>query len=243
MTFLPKSWQFIAAVEAADDRGTLARALVALAEQFGFTSVFGGIVPPPTTPLSKAAIEPLVMVQHVPEGWGERYNARGYLFRDPVLRRLREDLDPFTWSDSYATCPSAADARLIGGEAVEFGLSDALLVSVSTLDTHRAAVSFGGNRDAPSPEETTALGFAASFAIGHFLRLRAPHEHELLPLTVRELDCLLWASEGKTDWEISVILGIPRSTVTKHIAAAREKLSAANKAHAVALALRRHVLP
>lgn len=40
----------------------------------------------------------------------------------------------------------------------------------------------------------------------------------------------------------SVILGISRATVTKHVASAREKLRAANKTHAVAIAMRMKIL-
>lgn len=241
MTSLPNSWQFVAAIEAAEEDEALARALVDLAGRFGFTSVFGGLIPALDVPPSSEAIQPLVMVQHVPEGWGQRYNARNYLFRDPVLLRLRESSSAFTWTESYASSPTAADARLIGGEAAEFGLADGYVVPVNTLDPSRAAVSFGGARAALDPEETTALGFAATFAIGHFLRLRSPHRPSPAPVTAREQDCLLWAGEGKTDWEISVILGISRSTVTKHIASAREKLGAVNKTHAVAMAMRMRV--
>lgn len=61
-------------------------------------------------------------------------------------------------------------------------------------------------------------------------------------ITAREHECLLWAGEGKTDWEISIILGISRSTVVKHIGSARRKLGAANKAHAIALAIRIQLL-
>jgi LuxR family quorum sensing-dependent transcriptional regulator len=52
----------------------------------------------------------------------------------------------------------------------------------------------------------------------------------------------LWAGEGKTNWEISAILGISKSTVTKHIMAAREKLGAVSKAHAIATAIRTKLL-
>lgn len=242
MTFLTKSWQFVTAIEAAEKDEVLARALIDLAGRFGFTSVFGGILPHEATPPSHAAVEPLVMVQHVPDGWGQRYNARNYLFRDPVLRRLRESSKVFTWAESYATCAVRADAHLIGGEAAEFGLIDGYVVPVTTLDTSRAAVSFGGARDALGPEEARALDFAASFAIGHFLHLRSPHRPSPAPITTRERDCLLWAGDGKTDWEISVILGISRSTVTKHIASAREKLGAVNKTHAVVMAMRMRML-
>jgi LuxR family quorum sensing-dependent transcriptional regulator len=53
---------------------------------------------------------------------------------------------------------------------------------------------------------------------------------------------LLWASEGKTDWEISVILGISRPTVTKHLLSARQKLNAVNRAHLIGEALRNKLI-
>ncbi|WP_245270124.1 helix-turn-helix transcriptional regulator [Nitrobacter hamburgensis] len=61
------------------------------------------------------------------------------------------------------------------------------------------------------------------------VRLRRPRSRGNKLVTPRELDCLLWAGEGKTDWEISVILGISPSTVTKHIASARDKLNAGTR--------------
>jgi len=41
-------------------------------------------------------------------------------------------------------------------------------------------------------------------------------------------------AEGKTDWEISVILGIAEATVRSHVDNARRKLGAINRAQAVA---------
>ena len=42
-------------------------------------------------------------------------------------------------------------------------------------------------------------------------------------LTDRQRDCLLWAARGKSDWEISRILGISRETVIQHLKQARER--------------------
>ena len=36
-------------------------------------------------------------------------------------------------------------------------------------------------------------------------------------LTDRQRDCVLWAARGKTDWEISKILGISEEMVARHI--------------------------
>lgn len=60
-----------------------------------------------------------------------------------------------------------------------------------------------------------------------------------IQLTSRERECLTWAAAGKSEWEISQILGISEHTSEKHLISAREKLGAVNRVHAVAEALRR----
>jgi DNA-binding CsgD family transcriptional regulator len=57
-------------------------------------------------------------------------------------------------------------------------------------------------------------------------------------LTPRELEVLEWAAQGKTAREIGKILMITKRTVDEHIQTAVRKLGAANKSHAVAVALR-----
>jgi len=56
-------------------------------------------------------------------------------------------------------------------------------------------------------------------------------------LTPRELECLQWASKGKTAWETSQILAVSESTVIFHLRNATRKLNATNRVHAVTKAL------
>lgn len=58
-------------------------------------------------------------------------------------------------------------------------------------------------------------------------------------LSAREIECLLLASAGKSEWEISRILGISEHTSEKHLMSAKTKLGAVNRVQAVAEALRR----
>ena len=53
-------------------------------------------------------------------------------------------------------------------------------------------------------------------------------------LTTREQEALSWVAEGKSDWEIAVILGLSETTVRFHVDNARKKLGAVNRAQAVA---------
>jgi DNA-binding CsgD family transcriptional regulator len=54
-------------------------------------------------------------------------------------------------------------------------------------------------------------------------RIIAPRARIATLLTPRQLECLLWAARGKTDWEIGRILGIAQDTVEKQLARARER--------------------
>jgi DNA-binding CsgD family transcriptional regulator len=51
-------------------------------------------------------------------------------------------------------------------------------------------------------------------------------------LSKRELEVLHWVSEGKTDWEIGVILSISIYTVKNHVKSILSKLDACNRTHA-----------
>jgi len=62
-------------------------------------------------------------------------------------------------------------------------------------------------------------------------------ELEPLGLTPREAEILLWVSQGKTNPEIAVILGIGLTTVKKHLEATFAKLGVENRTSAAALAL------
>lgn len=57
-------------------------------------------------------------------------------------------------------------------------------------------------------------------------------------LTSRENEVLRWVANGKSAWEIGEILHITKRTVDEHVQTAVRKLGAANRTHAVALALR-----
>ena len=57
-------------------------------------------------------------------------------------------------------------------------------------------------------------------------------------LTERELMCLRLAAEGATAADVSNASGVGERTVNFHMANAISKLGAANKTHAVALAMR-----
>ena len=63
-----------------------------------------------------------------------------------------------------------------------------------------------------------------------------PVSFERFGLTRREAEVLVWVTEGKTDWEIGVILGLSPRTVQKHLEHIYAKLGVENRTTAVAWA-------
>lgn len=238
--YLLKTWDFIDRMERAPNAIGVERCLQDLASLFGFTAVFGGLVPDTYTPCSE--IKSRILIQQMPSEWMKRYNERNYVFRDPIVSHLQTARTPFSWGDAYEQCSRPEDVRLIHGEAREYGLRYGHVVPVPTLDGAITAISFGGRHPEVSDEAKDALTFAASYAVGRLLHVpREPSDSEVR-VTPREIDCLLWAAEGKSDWEIATILGISRPTVLKHVRSARDKLDAMNRTHAVVKAMRRDLI-
>jgi DNA-binding CsgD family transcriptional regulator len=56
-------------------------------------------------------------------------------------------------------------------------------------------------------------------------------------LSAREKEILEWIKQGKSTWDISVILGISQSTVNFHIYNTLRKLEATNRVQAIAIAI------
>jgi len=58
-------------------------------------------------------------------------------------------------------------------------------------------------------------------------------------LTSREIECLHWVLEGKTNWEIGVLTGVTARTVQFHLGNASRKLGVVNRVQAAVRALLR----
>lgn len=56
-------------------------------------------------------------------------------------------------------------------------------------------------------------------------------------LTARETQCLTWAAEGKSAWEIATIIGCSERTTKFHISNACKKLNATNRYQAITKAI------
>lgn len=228
----------ISDLNSAKDAQEICRRLIQVTSAFGLDRLVAGTQPDPRASTKKQMEH--VILSGWPEGWMERYAANKYARIDPIVRHVKSSLNPFHWQEASAGLEKADPGSLFMNEAREFGLGAGIAIPLVTMDGTMALVSLGGERPEIPPLAMGMLSLVSTYAIARALHLGA-----VMPrsgsenLTRRETECIRWAAEGKSEWEISMILGISEHTSEKHLLNAKSKLGAVNRVQAVAEAIRR----
>ena len=230
-TALDQTYEVINTLNRATASQDICDALTRFTGRYGVTCMLAGALPSDSAPIRDHDL----LVSAYPSGWMARYFEQNYGPSDPVIRRLSRDPTGFFWDSTMA---DDARSRQMFGEAEDHKLHAGIALPVPTLDGTIVGVSFGGETIDVPPNAFGMLNMVSTFAIARALDLRNRRERKCPGITPREVECLRWAADGKTEWEISAILNISEHTAAKHFANAQRKLGAANRAHAVALAIR-----
>lgn len=212
--------------------------LLAVTSRFGLEALLAGTVPDPKTPLDGQKEH--VVLCDWPMGWLQRYVERNYVDHDLVVRHMKRAPGSFKWTEANQREEMNADSKEVVGDAGSFGLHEGYAFPLLTLEGKPIMVSLGGPAFECSPEQVSAVSLVSSYAVGRALQLSAAENQgaDRRPLTEREAECLRWAAVGKSEWEISQILGISEHTSEKHLLNAKAKLGAVNRVQAVAEAIR-----
>lgn len=168
--------------------------------------------------------------------WLSMYAADKMYKADPIIRYNYERFETHFWSEAL-TAYGDDPCRDFMKKASDFGL------------VHGVA---SGMRDGSKGSIFSFSSPNNNFRIHHkdILNILTPHIHMALArvggvkreescpsISEREKEVLNWMKEGKTNWEISVILSISERTVKFHVQNIERKLNATNKAHAIAIAM------
>lgn len=165
---------------------------------------------------------PAIRIHNYPDDWAEFYDESGLGVSDPVHRASHVTSVGFRWSNMPGMIPLTATDRKVLALGRERGIGDGFTVPANVPGEARGSCSFANSATDPISEtKLPAAQLAGNFAFESARRLlyrRHPVPGECPPcLTDRQRDCLLWAARGKSDWEISRILGVSEETVARHI--------------------------
>lgn len=209
-------------------------------EQLGFYS-FDYATGLQLTPQPKSSMDIAIDCYLSTVGWNDRYIEEGYPEHDRFTRTALARVAPFAYDLILGRPHESLKQRQMEGEIVDQGIKSGVVVPVHSATQRYGVMHFGSrltpNEFARLDRETRPIAsLIAAYFHEHMLTMLAPPTIKSI-LSDRERECLLWAAQGKTAWEISMILNIAERTVKKHIGNAMAKLGVATRTQAVAKAI------
>lgn len=172
--------------------------------------------------------------------WRAQYVEQRLGFKDDFVQGVYRSREPISWRRFRNDHNVTEDMIDVFDRATDHHLVDGYYLPIEQGDGSTYCVAMM-SKDGIDPDERVdgalhMLGLYYSFAV---LRLTGSGKNFLVPgerkpqLTRRQAECLQWVRAGKTDWEISQILGISEHTVIEHLEEARRRLDVKTRTQAV----------
>ena len=171
-----------------------------------------------------------------PSEWLELYVLQGFAKIDPVVKENCANFRLQYWGDTYEKYDSSG---LFVSKAEDFGLSTGYTHGLRNFEGSEGSLfSFAGPSIEHHPRTEAILRHLVPHLHQALVRITGMDKKKPDPiLSLREKEVLNWIKQGKSTWDISVILGISRSTVNFHVNNVLQKLDAVSRAQAVAIAI------
>lgn len=219
-------------IETAAGSAELLRVFSDFVADYGFERYFiGQLVNPLNVPLDK-----IMYVSDWPDELRARRMKRLAILQDPVVRCALRTKRPFKWSAARKFANHIGLKVL--DETREFGLNDGYMFPMYSLDTVPGGVSLGARAMELTERQIAEVELVAQHCYYKLEQVLGPHPYRIqAELSARETEVIQIAAAGKTNWEISRILGLSEDTVKATVARATRKLNTTNRAHAVATAI------
>ena len=167
-----------------------------------------------------------------PAGWEGLYAEKQFQNINYLPREVRRRAGPFKWSDIRLVDPrEMALARVL----IDNGFGDGIATPCHGPAGYVGVVSLAFERLCDvAPGDQGAIEMASLVLHNRMRDCSKLVAADAPRLTPRERDCLGFVADGKSDWDISVMLGVSHTTIISHVQNAKRKLGAATRAQAIA---------
>jgi LuxR family quorum-sensing system transcriptional regulator CciR len=177
--------------------------------------------------------QPAIRLHNYPAEWVEYYDGHGLGVSDPVHRASHVTSVGFAWSAiSRMIALTPADHEFLS-RAEANGIGNGFTIPANVPGETHGSCSFANPRGvSPRTDDFPVAQLVGAFAFEaarRLWRVRTCPPANLPKLTDRQRECILWVARGKSDWEISRILGIQHETVVRHLKLARERYGVAKR--------------
>ncbi len=183
------------------------------------------------------------IMRNYPRDWMEYYAEHVYEDIDPVRHYVVTAPGPFTWSFLEGEMQLSPVQKKCMNEAKEAGLHQGIAVPLrGPLGAVAGIGAACSGKEREISRDTMALVNAACqqfYAAYTALEQREGISgEEQIVLTEREKEILKWCAQGKTTWEIGVILSLSEAGVLFHLRNVMRKFNTSSRVYAVMQAVR-----
>ena len=180
------------------------------------------------------------LISNYPVEWTDHYLREHYERVDPVIVDALKTTEPFEWGREFEAKSLSKPQCALLDEAAVFGIRCGFTVPVHDSRGPVAAVTFAANERRPTFQRCIEQNryvlqlMAMYFHAQARRRLSINRVIDGVALSPRELECLEWAAQGKSAWEIGRLLNISRRTAAFHLDNAKTKFGVRTICQAVA---------
>lgn len=195
----------------------------------------------------------LIVAANWEQRWIERYVAKKYIVTDPTIKFLLRANRSFSWKravESYEGHPHYRRMQKMMQDGKAHGLVSGHIFPVFGRNGLMGATTLGGQTEIElTPVEVMLLETVTRTTYFRLLEFEGiVHAEKVgdgmdIVLTHREVQALSNMADGRTSPEIAEVLKVAPTTVDWYGASVQEKLQASNRIHAVALAIRKGLIP
>lgn len=193
-------------------------------------------------------VEPIVLSTYDLK-WQNFYRNNDLFLYDPVLYQTFFSILPTDWCDFDISKHKVKNVISIAQDfnIGKFGLS----IPVRGPKAERAVISFTSDTDKHNWELFKSDNLKELIILSQLIHQKALELQSIetgrdsieINITQREMQCLYWASQGKTVFETSIIMGISKNTVRAYIESARHSLNCVSITQAASKAIQLNLMP
>lgn len=181
-----------------------------------------------------------LLISTYPVSWTDHYLMNHYEKIDPVIVEALTGPEPFEWGSGRSSRSLTRLQQQFFEEATQFGIRCGLRFRFTIRVALLRAVTFAADEHRPAfqrciESNKRVLQLMAMYFHAHARRKLAPQGIvDGVSLSPRELECLEWAAQGKSAWDIGQLLNISRRTAAFHLDNAKTKFGVRTICQAVA---------
>ena len=162
---------------------------------------------------------------------------------DPVLKYAATSTQPFLWEAARRRIRETKKLFNFFEECRELGVHTGLTIPFHGPGGQTDLVSLSvREKERPSSERLPIVYAMAFQAWLRHSELEIDLERKPSPLSKRELECLCWIRDGKTNAELAELLGVSERTVEFHTANIFRKLGVRSRVEAVVVGLQSGII-